>query len=193
MSGKLLQVSNICSAVDCELPYRARGYCITHLHRLDRGADMAAPRQKKKRQSADKPTTCEWRNCTREYFVKGLCQMHYTRQSRGREMDRPPRTRWIVGEKRTGQDGYVSIFDPTEAGARADGWIFEHRLEMQRLIGRALLPGENVHHRNGVRDDNRVANLELWVKTQPAGQRVTDLLKWARAIEAMYGQLADSL
>lgn len=66
--------------------------------------------------------------------------------------------------------GYVMV--------KHDGaWIQEHRLMMSQMLGRPLEAHECVHHRNGVRHDNRPANLELWQvrKKDPPGQRVRDL------------------
>ena len=64
---------------------------------------------------------------------------------------------------------------------------------MSEHLGRPLLPTENVHHVNGVRSDNRLENLELWSRSQPAGQRVVDLVAWAREILATYESEIDRL
>ena len=75
---------------------------------------------------------------------------------------------------------------PGHPRARGTNYVFEHILMMEERLGRFLLPDENVHHKNGVKDDNRLENLELWVRPQPSGIRAKDALAWAHEIVERY-------
>lgn len=84
------------------------------------------------------------------------------------------------------------LWAPGHPRAGKGHYVFEHILVMERILDRYLLPEESVHHRNGVRSDNRPENLELWTRPQPAGIRVTDAIAWAREILARYIDFPDT-
>lgn len=86
-------------------------------------------------------------------------------------------------------NGYVKVFKPDHPNAQGKGYVLEHLYVMSEYLGRKIDidGGENVHHRNGVKDDNNLSNLELWSRSQPSGQRVVDKLVWARQLIEQYG------
>lgn len=66
-----------------------------------------------------------------------------------------------AGGRSLRDDGYVSIYMPEHPAAYTSGQILEHRVVMERMIGRYLLPNETVHHINGDKADNDPGNLQL--------------------------------
>ncbi len=80
------------------------------------------------------------------------------------------------------KDGYVSIQRKeliNHPNATRGGRMMEHIYIMTQHLGRPLNKNETVHHKNGIRNDNRIENLELWTMNQIPGQRVDDTIKWA--------------
>jgi len=80
---------------------------------------------------------------------------------------------WKGGEI-TLSSGYIMLRRTNHPNAK-NGYEFEHRLVMEEHLGRYLLPNETVHHKNGIKDDNGLENLELFSGNHSDGVRYEDM------------------
>jgi hypothetical protein len=117
------------------------------------------------------PRPCAVDGCDLTAVKKGLCSTHHGRLRRLGDVGSPD-TRRPKGK------GWISASGYRVVGVGGGRVAQAHRVVMEQHLGRALYRHENVHHINGVRDDNRIENLELWSSSQPPGQRVTDKVAW---------------
>lgn len=97
---------------------------------------------------------CIAEGCEKPQRCRLLCPHHYARQHRGLPLDMPLHEKLHGGKKRKLHHGYVIV---THQGKDVE----EHRVIMEKHLGRPLLPTEIVHHKNRVKTDNTISNLEI--------------------------------
>jgi hypothetical protein len=157
----------VCSVEGCERIGVRRLFCSMHYQRWLKSGDPGPVATFR----APLTPKCAVDGCTRATNAKGLCSLHYERVRRDGVSGPVGLMKAPNGSGTTTRIGYRRI----QVGGRS---IPEHRHVMEQHLGRPLEKWENVHHINGIKGDNRIENLELWVISQPPGQRPSDLVEW---------------
>lgn len=175
--------NRICKQEDCnQTAFRPKGLCDWH-YRHGLKTKTADPRR------INVGQVCSVEGCERQATKRGWCEAHCLRWYRYGDVNAYHRKE---AQYRLNQFGYmVKSRPPSQRTEGKAAMIFEHREVMEQHLGRELLREETIHHKNGVRHDNRIENLELWSRSQPAGQRVVDKVIWAKEILALYGEVMD--
>jgi len=176
-----------CKIDGCNDVVHGKGLCDFHCTRLRKYGDPLGGGSR--RLPPNSLGKCSVKNCNNKAVSSHLCANHRAKKIRygdpiGGSVQDGRSFKW-----RTNKLGYIERWAPGSEYAAKNGFVFQHRQVMGEAIGRPLLKTESVHHKNGDRSDNRIGNLELWSKRQPAGQRVQDKVKWAREILKEYGSL----
>lgn len=106
-----------------------------------------------------------------------LCEVCIGKESPNKNnVHHPKHQKVIHGRKKTSRETpFINEYGYRFVRGEKDRIIAEHRFVMQLFLGRKLVKGEEVHHKNGQRADNRIDNLELWLRPHPPGQRIHDL------------------
>ena len=177
----------LCSIEGCGKEARTKGFCIAHYEKFLRYGDPLAYAPKRT------GVPCSVDGCNEPSLARGLCKKHYATWHRNGDPVKQSEQFSKRHQELVDSNGYITVYAPEHLNATKINRVPKHRLVMSEYLGRPLRRNENVHHKNGVKSDNRIENLELWVTAQPKGQRPQDLVDYAKKILRTYAKDGEKL
>lgn len=185
---KIEKIIKLCSIDDCNNKHYCKGFCTKHYKQ---------PKQIKKK--------CNFNQCDKNIWTGGFCRTHYKKSlillnkiCLADGCPEPAEYLDLCNKHYVRYTKYGDINGKAQIkrkGFLRDGYkvykingktVSEHKIIMEQFLNRKLFTNENIHHKDGNRLNNNLDNLELWIKSQPSGQRISDIIDWAKNILQRY-------
>ena len=182
--GKTWQIVSIrkipiCTVKGCDRNNQALGFCMAHYSQFRRTGKTREIVTRNRRMF------CEFSGCNKKHFSGGFCSSHssqFRRTGKTWEIGRKNK----IGTKIKTKLGYIRV----KISESPPVWEREHRIVMEKKIGRPLENHETVHHKNTIRDDNRIENLEIrHLSDHPPGGSLDDMMRYWLEKIGKYGPL----
>jgi hypothetical protein len=152
-----------CNFKECSKPSFSRGYCHGHYRQQHAGEKLRPLRSMS--------IGCAFPSCAKKHEAQGYCGAHYSQMRKGQKL-KP--LKFPEYRDQQNSSGYVMTYEPSCPMAYKSGYVLKHRLVMSQALKRPLFKDEQVHHKNGRRDDNRIQNLELRIGNHGPGSGIQD-------------------
>jgi hypothetical protein len=145
----------ICSIEDCDSPAKTRGWCYKHYGAWRRHGDPTVDKSRHR-------GPCSIEGCPKRSRKRGWCEAHY---QKWRKYGDP--LAQVIAPRGAGswERGYRILWMPDHPLARANGHVAEHRLVAYEA-GLLTDLTDEVHHINGIKDDNRIENLQVMTRAE---------------------------
>lgn len=148
-------MKRVCSVEGCDRPHEAKGYCNAHYLQYWKYGEIKRAEVKERKNH----TGCLVEGCPDNHYCRGYCVRHYNQTLKHGEIKFKNR----VLSPRKGEMrnmGYIYLLRKDHPCADKDGYVKRANIVWEENTGQTVWPPAIIHHKNGIKNDDRFENLE---------------------------------